>query len=112
MNDLYKELQTKTKQLDASVRLLRKNGTELAQKEHDYKVKVATRVFEMKDEGTPATLINLVIYGDREVAKLRLDRDIAEVVYNANQESINSLKLQLRLIESQLNREWGTAKND
>jgi hypothetical protein len=40
------------------------------------------------------------------------DRDIKEVVYNANQESINSLKLQLRLIESQLNREWGNAKNE
>ena len=112
MNDLYNELQTKTKQLDTSVKLLRTNGTDLAQKEHDYKVRVATKVFELKEEGTPATLINLVIYGDREVAKLRLDRDIAEVVYNANQESINSIKLQLRLIQSQLDKEWGQAKND
>lgn len=112
MNDLYNELQAKTKQLDASVRLLRQNGTDLAQKEHDYKIRVATKVFELKEEGTPATLINLVIYGDMEVAKLRLDRDIAEVVYNANQESINTLKLQLRLIDGQLSREWGQAKNE
>lgn len=112
MNDLYEEIQTKTKQLDTSVKLLRKNGTDFAQKEHDYKIKVATRVFEMKEEGTPATLINLVVYGDTTVAKLRLERDIAEVIYNANMESINALKLQLRLIESQLQREWGDTKND
>lgn len=112
MNDLYNELQAKTKQLDASVRLLRQNGTDLAQKEHDYKIRVATKVFELKEEGTPATLINLVIYGDMEVAKLRLDRDIAEVVYNANQESINSIKLELRLIEGQLNREWSVSKSE
>ena len=46
----------------------------------------------------------------KKVAKLRLARDIAEVIYNANQESINSLKLQLRLIQSQLDKEWGQIK--
>jgi hypothetical protein len=112
MNDLYNELQQKIKQLDAGVKMLRQNGSAYAQSEHDYKMKIAEVVFRMKDEGTPATLINLVVYGDKEVARLRLDRDIKEVVYNANQESINSLKLQLRLIESQLNREWGNSKNE
>lgn len=111
MNDLYNELQHKIKQLETSVKMLRQNGTDLSQKEHDYKIKVFEKVFQMKEEGTPATLINLVIYGDKEVAKLRLDRDIAEVLYNANQESINSIKLQLRLIEAQLSREYG-AKNE
>lgn len=106
MNDLYQELQHKTKQLETSVKMLRENGSKYALAEHDYKILVAKKVFEMKDNGVPATLINLTVYGDREVAKLRLDRDIAETIYNANQESINSLKLQLRLIESQLSREW------
>ena len=109
--DLYNELMQKTKQLDTSVRLLRTNGTAFAQAEHDYKIKVAEVVFRMKDEGTPATLISLVVYGDKEVARLRLDRDIKEITYNANQESINSLKLQLRLIESQINREWNNNKD-
>jgi hypothetical protein len=107
MNDLYNELQQKTKQLDTGVKLLRQNGTAFAQAEHDYKIKIAEVVFRMKDEKVPATLINLVVYGDKEVARLRLDRDIKEVTYNANMEAINSLKLQLRLIESQLQREWG-----
>ena len=108
--NLYEELQQKIKQLDTSVRLLRTNGTAFAQAEHDYKMKIAEVVFRMKDDGTPATLINLVVYGDKEVARLRLDRDIKEVIYNANTESINSLKLQLRLIESQLQREWSNEK--
>jgi chromosome condensin MukBEF MukE localization factor len=107
MNNLYDELQQKTKQLDSSVKLLRQNGSLYAQAEHDYKIKIAEVVFRMKDDKVPATLINLVVYGDKEVARLRLDRDIKEVTYNANMEAINSLKLQLRLIESQLQREWG-----
>ena len=39
--------------------MLRQNGTDLSQKEHDYKIKVFEKVFQMKEEGTPATLINL-----------------------------------------------------
>ena len=74
MNDLYNELQTKTKQLDTSVKLLRTNGSDLAQKEHDYKIKVLEKVFEMKESGTPATLINLVIYGDKEGSKIKISK--------------------------------------
>lgn len=105
--DLYNEIQQKTKELDTSVKTLRRSGTEYAKAEHDYKIKVAETVFSLKQDGTPATLINLVVYGNREVAKLRLDRDIKEVVYKANMESINSIKLQLRLLENQLGREYG-----
>lgn len=104
--DLYNEIQGKTNELDISVKMLRKSGTEYAKAEHDYKIKVAETVFTLKQDGTPATLINLVVYGNKEVARLRLDRDIKEVIYKANLESINSIKLQLRLLESQLNREW------
>lgn len=108
--DLYEEINKLIQQLDYSVKTLRTNGSELALKEHDYKIKVAQKVFELKSQGTPATLINLTIYGDKEVAKLRYERDIAETIYNANQESINSIKLKLRILENQLNREWGNTK--
>jgi TRAP-type uncharacterized transport system substrate-binding protein len=108
--DLYEELQSKTKQLDISIKSLRQTGTDYAQAEHDYKVKISQKVFEMKDNNIPATLINLGIYGIPEIARLRLDRDIKEVIYKANQESINSLKLQMRLIESQLSREFGKSE--
>lgn len=106
--ELYDELQQKTKELDIAVKTLRKSGTEYAKAEHDYKIKVAETVFNLKQDGTPATLISLVVYGNKEVAKLRLDRDIKEVVYKANMEAINSIKLQLRLIEAQLGREWSS----
>ena len=57
----------------------------------------------------PVTLINQVIYGYDDIADLRFQRDVAQATYNANQEYINSIKLQLRLLESQINREWGNS---
>ena len=52
-------------------------------------------------------MIDKTCYGLPNVAELRFKRDVAEVIYKANLEAINSIKLQLRLIESQINREWG-----
>ena len=58
----------------------------------------------------PVTLIQQVVYGVPEVAEKRFTRDVAEAVYHANQDAINSIKLQIRVIESQINREWSNAK--
>ena len=105
--ELYEELQAKTKQLDASIKLLRQNGTAFAQAEKDYKVLLRQECLKMRDEGMAIGMIDKTCYGIPSVAEARFRRDVAEAVYKANQEAINSLKLQMRLIESQLQREWG-----
>lgn len=110
--ELYLELQKLQSELQTSVRLLRKTGQAYAQAERDYKVRLSQEVLKLKDEGMKVTLINVYIYGVREIADLRFKRDVAEVTYKANQENINSIKLQLRLIESQMQREWSVAGRD
>lgn len=105
--DLYSELQAKTNQLDASIKMLRKSGTEYAQAERDYKVLLRTEVLKLRDQGTAIGVIDKTCYGIPSVAEARFKRDCAEAVYKANLEAINSIKLQMRLIESQIQREWG-----
>lgn len=107
--DLYQELQEKTRQLDIAVRELRKSGTRYAEAERDYKVLLRTECLKLRDSGMPIGLIDKTCYGIRTVAEARFNRDVAEVVYKANLESINSIKLQMRLIEAQIGREWGQA---
>ena len=51
-------------------------------------------------------MIDKTCYGIPSVAEARFRRDVAEAVYKANLESINSLKLQMRLIENQISREY------
>lgn len=58
----------------------------------------------------PVTLINQIIYGIPEVANKRFKRDVSETMYNVALENINSLKLQMRILENQLSREWGNTK--
>lgn len=109
MMDLAIELQEKTVKLDASIRMLRQNGTAYAEAERDYKVILREECLKLRDQGMPVGLIDKICYGIPRVAEARFQRDIAEVVYKANQEAINSIKLQMRLMESQIQREWGQA---
>ena len=107
--ELIQELHAKTRQLEASIKLLRQNGTAYAQAERDYKILLRQECLKLRDEGMAIGMINMTAYGIPSVAEARFKRDVAESVYKANQEAINSIKLQLRLIEGQIQRDWGQA---
>jgi hypothetical protein len=104
--DLVNEIQTLQKQLTASVNRLKENGCKLAEAERNYKVALNKKVLTLRSENMAATLINLIIHGEEDVANLRLERDIAKTVYETNQEHINATKLNIRIIENQIAREW------
>lgn len=105
-SDLIEELRQKTTQLDLSVRQLMKSGIAYAEAERDYKVKLRTECLRLRDEGMAIGMIDKTCYGVQAVADARFKRDVAEATYKANLEAINSLKLQMRLLENQIGREW------
>jgi hypothetical protein len=112
MVDLYNELQQKIKELNISIKKLRETGTEYAEAERDYKITLRNEALKLRAEkGMAITLIQQVVYGVPEVADKRFQRDVKEAVYRANQEAIASTKLQIRLIENQINRDFGVEGN-
>ena len=102
--NLYNELQTKTKELEISIKTLRQSGTNYAQAERDYKVLLRQECLKLRDEGMAIGMIDKTCYGIPSV-------DVAEAIYKANLEAINSIKLQMKLIENQLSREWNNTSN-
>ena len=106
--DLLNELQQKIRELDISVKSLRTNGTKFAEAERDYKITLRQEVLKLRDEGVAIGVIDKTCYGIPSVAEKRFNRDVAETYYKANLEEINSIKLQIRLIENQIQREYGT----
>lgn len=107
-NDLFNQLQAKTKELEVSIKSLRQTGTNYAQAEKDYKVLLRQECLKLRDDGMAIGMIDKTCYGIPSVADARFKRDVAEAIYKANMEAINSIKLQMRLLEGQLQREWGT----
>lgn len=110
--ELINEIGQKSKLLDAAVRELGIRGRAYAQAEQDYRIALAEKIISERDKGTPATICSDICRGDRRIAKLRFERDVAEVVYKSAMESINSLKLQIRILDNQIEREWGRASGD
>ena len=104
--NLFNELQLKTKELDVSIKSLRQSGTNYAQAERDYKVLLSQECLKLRDDGMAIGMIDKTCYGIPSVAEARFKRDVAEAIYKANLEAINSIKLQMRIIEGQLDREW------
>lgn len=104
--DLILELQAKIKQLEKAVQDLRVNGTELAKAERDYKILLRQECLKLRDEGMAIGMIDKTCYGIPSVAEARYKRDVAQTTYDANQDFINSIKLQLRLLESQIQRDY------
>jgi hypothetical protein len=104
--DLMNELAAKVSMLDVALKALGDRGRAFAQSEMDYRIALAEKILVERDKNTPVTIIGDIGRGDRKIAKLRFDRTCAEIVYKAALEAINVYKLQAKILENQIDREW------
>lgn len=109
---MFNEIMRHQRQMEQAVKMLRKTGEDYARAERDYKVLLRQEALKLKDSGMAVGLIEKTVYGVREVADARFKRDCAEAVYKANQESINTTKLTIKILMNQYDKEWGHAPND
>lgn len=105
--DLWQDIQADQRLLNRSVAELKERGIAKAHADADYRALKAKAILEAKADGMPATLAKDIIYAREDVQKALLQRDITETLYESCGEGINALKLQIRVNESQLAREWG-----
>ena len=101
------ELNALSDKLTQGIRLMGRYGREYAVKERDYKVALMQAALKLRSEDMPVTLIDKVVYG--KVANERLERDTAEILWKTAQENVNAIKLQIRILDNQIAREWGQA---
>lgn len=104
--DLLQELSTKVAMLDAALNQLRNRGRAYAQAEHDYRVALAKKILAERENQVPVTIMSDVCRGAPEIARLKLERDIAETVYKSAMEACNVYKLQVKILENQISREY------
>lgn len=106
MIDLVTEIMLLRKELDKAIDREEELGVKMAEAEQAYNVKASQTILLMKEQGETITYINSYIKGDPEIAQLRKEYHIAEVLYKAATEKVNATKLHLRLLDSQAGREW------
>lgn len=104
--DLVNELQNKCKMLDIQVANLGKTGKEYAKAYTEYRMALAKELLVLKNEGYAITLAGDIARGKPEIARLKFQEIATEALYKANLESINCLKLEIKILQSQIDKEW------
>ena len=106
MQDLMNEQVLNLKLLDLAISELKTRGANLARHEHDYRIALASYMVEQRLDKVPVTIISDLSRGNPEIARKRMEKDIAESLYESCKEAINAYKLKIRVIEAQIEREW------
>lgn len=82
--ELYKENQWLIHKLTEQQTLV----VAAAQAEHDYRIALAIKLLEYRTAGAPATIMGDLCRGDKVIAKLKLERDIARGMSDACKQGI------------------------
>jgi len=114
-SNMFDDIAIRTKlitQLTSCITMKREIGRKLAQAEHDYKKARTLLMHKMMLDGyeqngkktkpIAATAVYNMAQGDPEVAKLKLERDIRQADLDVYQEQIYSLKLQINILEKDI----------
>ena len=108
-NDLVTEIGNKTALLETAIRELGKRGMAYAEAEKEYRIALAKKELQEREKGTPVTIISDICRGSDSIATMRFKRDCALVVYKNAQEAVNAYKLEIKILDNQLSREWNNA---
>lgn len=105
MQELYNELTILRNDLNKAITILKERGQAKAIAERDYRVAVAKEILILRDEKIPVTIINDLVRGNEEIAELKLKRDVAETLYETAMQYIYSNKLNIGIVERQMEAE-------
>lgn len=107
MIDLIKKRDETRALLLASVKALKTTIYERANAEREYRILVRQETLRLRSEGMTQGTVEMTVYGLDNVSVARMKRDIADETLKANYEAIQVYKLELRIMENDINRDYG-----
>ena len=105
MQDLQIELKHERKNLAVAITELKKRGIDKSEAEKNYRIALAKEILIQRDVGMPVTIISDICRGNKEIARLKFDRDVAETMFETAQQYIYACKLNIGIIERQIEAE-------
>jgi hypothetical protein len=87
------------------------NGKLLAETTTAYRMLLAQKILQLKAEGLQISIIEKVAKGDEEVAQAEFEMMEAEALYKASNENIQIMKLELKCVQADIEREYPAGKN-
>lgn len=109
---LWVRIEDCMRMLDTALAEAKVRGMKMVMSEAAYYSTKARRVYELKEGGTPASVIGMVIKGDDQVNAAMVKYHAAQVEYENAREARNVYKKKLDTLREQYSREWAQAKED
>lgn len=106
--ELITQIMDMQKELGSAVKNYRKYGLEFSDAEARYQAKKAFVAEQMKASGASATFISEVLKG--KCADELKAREEKKAIYETQKEYVNYVKTNIRILEGQINREWGLSR--
>lgn len=114
--EVYSNLQKERKLLKRLIESLQKNNKALAKAEHDYRLALSTKILELQVNGYEGelngkqintksvawTMCSDIARGIKEVAELRMNRDILAGEKEATMQKIYEVKMHIGFLEDEL----------
>ena len=104
--DLVNQIFKLQNELDDAITRLAQTGEDYARAYTDYRMALAKELVKLKDEGYAITLAGDISRGKPEIARLKFKEISTEALYKANLERINALKLEIKILSNQIDKEW------
>ena len=104
--DLIAQMNNLNALLTSALCEYKKRGLEYAKAYSNYRKLVAQELLRLKAEGMPVTIAYDIARGKEEIAQAKEQEIITECLYKSCQEAINTYKLQIKILQEQINKEW------
>ena len=107
-NDLWQQITNLTDDLNNGLKDLRSRGVAYAEAYRKYRMLLAQELLKLRNDGMPVTIAYDIARGKEEIANAKFEELKTEAYYRSCLEGINVYKMQIKILESQLQREYGS----
>lgn len=107
---MWQDIEQAMEDLQKTLSNYKEYQKDYAKKEYDYRVALSKELVRLRAEGQAVTHLADIARGEKHIAKLRFDRDIAEGLVRSAEEGINFYKFKIRELEAEYNREYGNPR--
>ena len=84
----------------------KKRGTDYAKAYKNYRILLSQELLKLKAEGMPVTIAYDIARGTEHVANAKEQEIITECLYKSCQEAINTYKLQIKILQENINKDY------
>lgn len=105
LGSLWAEIISLRAVLTEEITVLKRRGQDKAKCESEYRKGLAIKILKERANGVPVTIISDICRGDKEIAALKLERDIAQTLYEVCQQAIYKTKMEIGILDRQMQAE-------